>query len=119
MKAPQWIARSELIFALLAGLAMSTSAWGQSFRCAERIISTGSTRAEVAGLCGDPAQIERKSIFNTVSAGVPGPTGLTAGSSVEIQVELWTYNFGPNKLMQRVRFEDGVVVHIESLGYGF
>jgi hypothetical protein len=34
-------------------------------------------------------------------------------------VEVWIYNFGPNKLMQRIRFEDGVVVRIESLGYGY
>jgi hypothetical protein len=109
--------KAALVLALLACL--PASAWSQSFRCSERIISEGTTRAEVAGLCGDPAQIEHKSIFNTVSAGVPGPSGLTAGTSVEVRVELWTYNFGPNKLMQRVRFEDGIVVHIESLGYGF
>ena len=109
--------RTGLTLALLA--CVPVSAWSQSFRCSERIISPGSTRVEVSSLCGDPAQVERKSIYNTISAGPTGPAGVTAGTSVEVQVELWTYNFGPNKLMQRVRFEDGVVVHIESLGYGF
>jgi hypothetical protein len=28
-------------------------------------------------------------------------------------------NFGPNLLMERVRIEDGVVVEVQSLGYGF
>src|SRR5262245_60048638 len=97
----------------LPGLAMS-----QSLRCSDKIISEGSSLFEVASLCGDPAQVQRKSIFNNVSAAM-GRSSLVAGTSVEIQVELWTYNFGPNKLMQRITFEDGVVVRIESLGYGF
>jgi hypothetical protein len=37
----------------------------------------------------------------------------------DVQVEIWTYNFGPNKLLQRIRFENGIVVKIDSLGYGF
>ena len=38
---------------------------------------------------------------------------------MEIPVEVWLYNFGPDKLMQQVRFEDGRVVKIESLDYGY
>jgi hypothetical protein len=102
-----------VVLACLPALAIA-----QSFRCSDRIISTGATRAEVSGLCGDPAQVEHKTIYNNVSAAV-GQSSAVAGSTVEVQVELWIYNFGPNKLMQRVRFEDGIVVHIDSLGYGF
>ena len=98
----------------LPGLAMS-----QSLRCSNRIISEGSSLVEVASLCGDPAQVQRKSIYTNISAAA-GRSSVIAGSSIEIQVELWTYNFGPTKLMQLIRFEDGVVVRIESLGrYGF
>jgi hypothetical protein len=91
---------------------------GQSLQCSDRVISTGASRAEVAGLCGDPAQVDHKTIYNSVSAATPG-LNVVAGATGEIQVELWTYNFGPDKLMQRIRFEDGVVVRIESLGFGF
>ena len=35
-------------------------------------------------------------------------------------IETWTYNFGPNLLMRRIRFTaDGTVASIETLGYGF
>jgi hypothetical protein len=37
----------------------------------------------------------------------------------EVPVDIWVYNLGPNKLMRRIRFEDGVVVAIETLGYGY
>jgi hypothetical protein len=38
---------------------------------------------------------------------------------VEIVIEEWTYNFGPRRLMQLVRFENGFVADMDQLGYGF
>jgi uncharacterized protein YvpB len=38
---------------------------------------------------------------------------------VEIPVEVWLYNFGSDKLMQQIRFEDGRVVKIETLDFGY
>ena len=108
--------KSRLLLAALFCLPGLASA--QTFRCSDRIISTGATRAEVAALCGDPAQVEHKTIYNNVSAGL-GQSAVVAGSTVETQLELWIYNFGPDKLMQRVRFEDGIVTGIESMGYGY
>jgi len=106
----KWI--SLLVLACTPALAFS-----QSLRCSDKIISEGSTRLEVASLCGDPAQIEHKTIYKDVSAGA---SGVVAGTTIEIQVELWIYNFGPDRLMQRVWLEDGVVMRIESMGrYGF
>ena len=69
-------------------------------------------------MCGEPAQVERKTIYNDVSA--PAPTSrVTASSTIEIHLEMWIYNFGPNQLMQRVWIQDGVITRIESLGrYG-
>src|ERR1700741_2670899 len=101
----------------LALVLLPALAHGQSLQCSDRVISRGASRAEVAGLCGDPAQVDHKTLYNSVSAANPGYPTIVAGAAGEIQVELWTYNFGPDRLMQRIRFEDGVVVSIESLGY--
>ena len=38
---------------------------------------------------------------------------------MEVPVEAWIYNLGPNKLMRRLRFENGFVAEIETLGYGY
>jgi hypothetical protein len=37
----------------------------------------------------------------------------------EVVVTEYVYNFGPRKLMRRLLFEGGVLVQIESLGYGY
>jgi hypothetical protein len=45
--------------------------------------------------------------------------GVVSRSGSETFIEIWTYNFGADRFMQRIRFQNGVVVRIESLGYGF
>jgi hypothetical protein len=89
-----------------------------SIRCGSRIISRGSSSAELAAFCGDPAQVTKSSSY-TGGGRVRGADGVVYGSTAEILVEIWTYNFGPNQLMERVRIENGVVVQIDSLGYGY
>ena len=41
------------------------------------------------------------------------------GFSQEVFVTEYVYNFGPRKLMRRLVFEGGILVSIESLGYGY
>jgi hypothetical protein len=99
------------VVACIPALAMA-----QSLRCDDKIISTGTIRAKVLTLCGDPAQVVQKSVYYRPLASVDYRANPI---TVEVQVEVWIYNFGPDRLMQRIRFEDGVVVRIESVGFGY
>lgn len=91
-------------------------AFGQTLRCSNKLISEGSTSQELATLCGEPVQVEHKTIYNDISTGT---SNVAASSTTEIHVEMWIYNFGPNRLMQRIWIQDGVVTRIESLSrYG-
>ena len=118
------------ILALVACLPLSAMAG--SLRCGEKLITDGMSQAEVSARCGQPTQIEHQTNYGEAAtavspaappigtlppAGLMGPIGGRSGS--ETAVEIWTYNFGPNRLMERIRFENGVVIKIESLGYGF
>jgi uncharacterized protein YvpB len=38
---------------------------------------------------------------------------------VEIPIEVWTYNFGPYKLMRQVQFINGRIDEILTMGYGY
>ena len=114
---------SMKVFGLLALLPLS--ALGQSLQCGEKWVTAGTSQAEVAAQCGQPTQIDHQRNYGetgTVAPPAPGPLGalppIGVRSGDETSVEIWTYNFGPNRLMQRIRFENGVVVKIESLGYG-
>jgi hypothetical protein len=87
-------------------------------RCGNQIIDKGTTSAKVSAFCGNPAQVER-SVLYTGGATTVGQPNVIPGLAVQVQIEVWTYNFGPDKLMERIRFADGVVVNVESLGYGY
>src|SRR5690349_20568935 len=54
--------------------------FGHTLRCSDKLISEGSTSHELATLCGEPAQIEHKTIYSDVSAGV---SNVVAGSTTE------------------------------------
>jgi len=82
----------------------------QSVVCAGKIINAGVTKAQVAAACGTPAQVGRDAHDAAI--------GKANAPDSDEGTEVWTYNFGPTKLMQRIWFEDGVVTRVESLGYG-
>jgi hypothetical protein len=114
---------------LLAGVLSAGSA--EAFRCGARLISRGDPAAKVRSFCGEPTGVQEHVIYRSgptrppVNAarppGSPGRDELATWdrSLVQVVVQEWTYNFGPRKLMQLVRFENGFVVAVESIGYGF
>jgi hypothetical protein len=110
--------KQSLLWALvLTGTLVAAPA--HAFRCGTRLVHEGDTRAEVAAKCGDPTDIERRSVWRRPVVWYHGHPYYTSPDVVEIPVESWVYNLGPNKLMRRVRFEDGIVTEIETLGYGY
>jgi len=104
--------------AALAG-AMSLPAHADGMRCGGRLIRDGDARAEVRAFCGEPADVQTRSILRRPVYNLQGRLVYSGDGLVEIPVETWTYNFGPNKLMRRVRFIDGIVEEVETLGYGY
>lgn len=107
-----------ILTAILASISWDASA--QAMECGNKLITRGDSISKVATLCGNPAQVDRTSIVRSASAGwVNGRWVQSGGAQVEIPVEIWLYNFGPDKLMQQIRFENGRVVKIETLDFGY
>lgn len=99
---------------------MAVSPAFASMQCGTKLIVEGVTRSEVATKCGEPAEvITQRSVFHRPVMWANGRPYFIGEDFIEIPVETWIYNFGPNKLMRSVRFEGGFVVEIETLGYGY
>jgi len=99
---------------------MAASPAFASMRCGSRLIDDGASRSEVAAKCGEPEEVVTlRSVFRRPVVWSYGRPYFVGEDFMEIPVESWIYNFGPNKLMRRVIFEGGYVVEIETLGYGF
>jgi hypothetical protein len=90
-----------------------------AFRCGNKLVSEGDSRAEVAAKCGEPTEVlMQSSVFRRPMIWSDGRPYFIGEDFIEVPVEIWIYNLGPNKLMRRLRFEGGIVTEIETLGYG-
>ena len=104
---------------VLLGLLTASPAFA-AFRCGSKIISEGDTRSEVVAKCGEPDDvIAQRSVFRRPVIWSYGRPYYIGSDYMEVPVENWIYNLGPNKLMRRLRLEGGVVTEIETLGYGY
>jgi hypothetical protein len=108
-----------VLTSLLAASAFAPAAFADAMRCGNRLVTFGDTRSAVRSICGEPAEIETRSILRRPSYSLNGRVIYFGDGHVEVPVEIWTYNFGPYKLLRRVRFVDGRVDEIETLGYGY
>ena len=104
-----------LVFALV--LAPSPAA-ASGFSCGTRVVTEGMEQIEVRAACGEPAQVSRTSILRRPVVWRHGRPWYVGDDVVPIPVETWIYNFGPTRLMRKLRFEDGVLKDVETLGYG-
>lgn len=104
----------------LALLSLLAASPAFAFRCGTKLVTEGDTREKVAAICGEPTEVlTMKSVYRRPVIWASGRPYYIGEDFMEIPVESWIYNLGPNKLMQRVRFEGGLVAEIESLGYGY
>jgi hypothetical protein len=102
---------------LLAVVAVPHAAASDTLRCGSRIISEGDTIDEVLAYCGAPVAKKRTWITRQPRFEYGGQEIPFQGSE-DVPVDLWTYDFGANRLMRRIRFVAGKVDSIETLEHG-
>ncbi|HYE35800.1 DUF2845 domain-containing protein [Methylocaldum sp.] len=101
---------------LLSGLCLcllAPSAW--ALRCGSRLVTLGDYKLQVLSKCGEPIFTDSRIEFRVVRL---YGSGLEFERYVPVTIDEWTYNFGPNRFVQLLRFENGRLVDVESLGYG-
>ncbi|MDD5124589.1 DUF2845 domain-containing protein [Methylovulum sp.] len=98
-----------------------------ALRCQHELVKLGDHKMTVSALCGVPEtidrHIERRGASN--SAGISRrylkgrlSYGQNQYREIEVSVEEWVYNFGSTRLRQYLRFENGRLTDIETLGRG-
>ncbi|ETX00269.1 MAG: hypothetical protein ETSY1_11835 [Candidatus Entotheonella factor] len=87
-----------------------------ALRCGTKIVSKGDHKTSVRVKCGEPEAVEERVIYRTLHL-THNPRGDKV--VVPITIEEWFYNFGPRRLMRQLWFENGKLVRIRSLGYGY
>lgn len=97
---------------------------GFAMRCDGKIVHRDSRPSDIRHLCGEPQGINRYTEYKVIPLiqkirnKHKKLVTHTDYVSVPVNIEEWTYNFGPQNLKQRLLFENGVLQEIKSLGYG-
>jgi hypothetical protein len=92
-----------------------TLAAADTMRCGSRVIAEDDSIEAVLEACGEPTTRSRTWIQRPPRYELGGQEYSFPGRE-DVPVDLWTYDGGPHKLAQRVRFIDGKVTSIETLG---
>lgn len=100
-------------------LLMVAPALADTVRCGDKLVYEGDTTARVEARCGKPAQISYSSILKVPTYWRGDRPYRLTDQAVQIPVETWIYNFGNRRFMRKLRFEDGVLVEISTLEYGY
>lgn len=130
MRKPTLLLGALISAILFADIAMAES----TMRCGRSLVSRGDSQGEVLTQCGEPVFASQKTIyrsgipnrrFRSLSIGNNYYADITSWeliqhnrSTVEVPVDVWTYNFGPRYFMREVTFVDGKISAIRTLGYG-
>lgn len=100
-------------------LLCSSPLLADTLRCGSKLVYEGDELAKVEARCGKPAQISHSTILKIPTVWRHGRRYQLSDQQIEVPVETWVYNFGPSKFMRKLRFEDGVLVEIKVLDYGY
>jgi hypothetical protein len=76
--------------------------------CDSSSLRVGVIMLDLLARCGEPASKDVRQVQRL------RPTG-----EASVELEIWTYDFGPRQFMHLVTLEDGKVVSVERGGYGY
>jgi hypothetical protein len=111
---------------LVCGLLLASDP-AHALRCGSKLVLKGMLESEVQAHCGEPSAVRDLGYvvrsFHPLAHRPPhGGVLFRYGPGnyyQEVQVTEYIYNFGPRKLMRRLRFESGVLTRVETIGYGY
>ncbi|MEO8464582.1 MAG: DUF2845 domain-containing protein [Gammaproteobacteria bacterium] len=89
-----------------------------AFRCGTRVITAGDPADKVLHFCGTPISVQTRRAERPYVDQF-GRSSLSRTLIEEVVIEEWTYNLGPQQFMRVVRIENGRVVEVTPLGYGY
>jgi hypothetical protein len=93
---------------------------GWAFYCGHDLVLEGDYKLQVLQKCGPPTYSQNRVEFRSVllrGSGIQQP-GLDIVNQVQVNIEEWTYDFGPHRFMQALYFENDRLLRTKDLDYG-
>ena len=103
---------------LLLFCCLALAAPAHALRCGTGVVSTGDSTMKLLQYCGEPTMREQQE-RRVPTRSYDQFRGAYYDDYIAVPYEIWTYNFGPRRFVQRITIEDGKIKQIESAGYGY
>ena len=113
-----------MLFMTVCGISF---AHADSLRCGNKLVLVGDSMHDVKAKCGEPDDATHRTEIRTVTHEVSEPCEnpqhharctRSVESSIDIAIDEWTYDFGPDRFVEKLKFENGTLVEIADGGYG-
>lgn len=105
--------KSHIIFTLALSI-VTAHAWATSadkLKCDDGVVSMSDSKYEIVHKCGQPTVTD----FSRVTRTFEGHEGVLQKF---VTVERWLYNFGPERFVMVLTFEEDKLMGMRKLGYG-
>jgi hypothetical protein len=114
---------------LAALCATDGAAADDGMRCGSRLVSKGDTLYAVRSVCGEPDATDRRVVTRTEVRRVQAPCfrdergavkcERATAVQVDVIVDEWTYDFGTQRFVRLLTFENGRLLNVATGGYGY
>jgi hypothetical protein len=84
--------------------------------CETSMIHVGDSKIDLLARCGEPMLVD---VRPDVPLAYDVYRGVLPGGAAIVDLEVWTYDFGPQQLVRFVYFQDGVVRRIDTGSHGY
>jgi hypothetical protein len=102
---------TTVMIGILLLVALSNLGHADTMRCETgHVVSSGDTATDVLVKCGKPTQREKRQ-----GCREPHMSSRRADCAT---VDMWTYNFGPRRLLHSLIFKNGRLAAVRTHGYG-
>ena len=111
MRRTVWVASVVLVLLIV------TVGRAQALDCHGRLVVIGASPWEVQERCGEPTAVE--DVMKYLPQRAHDPVSQTSVYIlVPVQQSIWTYNFGPTRLVYYLTFQEGKLIDIATGDFG-
>jgi hypothetical protein len=101
----------------------------EDMRCGQRMVSKGDTLYAVRAVCGEPDAADRRVVTRSERRRVRGPCFKDRAGQVicerteevfiDVVIDQWTYDFGTQRFVRYLTFENGSLARVATGSYGY
>ena len=111
--------KTHIVVVFLMMFCFISAANVYGLRCGNGLVDVGDPKIDVLRKCGKPDIVDQWDEEEVIAGSTAGQIGEGRRTRSFVNVEQWTYNFGPTRFIYILIFRNGNVAEIKTGDRGF